>query len=65
MSQEHMWESVIYILPLFTGVAQVCEQWDGQLGWEFSTAVKTARPPGGPPALWHKEAMEWLQEVGA
>lgn len=48
MSQEHMWESVIYILPLFTGVAQVCEQWDGQLGWEFSAAVKTAGPPGGP-----------------
>ena len=51
MSQEHMWESMIYILPLFTGVAQVCEQWDGQLGWEFSTAVKTARPLAAPSSL--------------
>lgn len=48
MSREHVWESMIYILPLFAGVALVYGQWDGQLGWELSTAVKTARPPGGP-----------------
>lgn len=61
MNWEVVGEGVIYILSL--PVARVCEEWDGRLlGWEFSTAVKTACPHGFPQLFGTKKLWSGLRK---